>query len=140
MSDFKEDFEKEFEEDKEDDEVNDEFFIKLYALLQKYVYSRNDEDFVLNPPQMIKLIKVIDFFTRMAEECRGEVEPVVLLPRERCGGVTATYSVLDIYGKDIREFSQIISYTSAITVDCTQDRVCISANVPDVFVEKNPVD
>lgn len=117
--------------------TNEEYVKRLGQLYDKVLSLRDDDDYVINQPQMDKLIEVLNFFLDTAQKCNGKVEPVKLTPRAEHGGVTATFLVFDIYGEDIKKYCKVMSYTSAITIDGTEDGICISVTVPEVFVPKN---
>lgn len=117
--------------------TNEEYVAKLGALYKKVMSFRKDSDYIVNQPQMDKLVKVLEFFLEMARKSNGKVEPVELIPREEHGGVTATFLVFDIYGDDIGRFCDVMRFTSAITIDSVIDEgICISCTVPDVFIHK----
>lgn len=123
---------------KEGDNLTDEEYVaKLGKLYDKVLSLRNDDDYAINQPQMDKLIDVVDFFLDTANKSNGKVEPVRLLPRAEHGGVTATFVVFDIYGKDIQKYCDVIRHCSAMTIDSTDDGICISVTVPEVFVPVN---
>ena len=113
---------------------NKEYVKRLGQLYEKVLSLRDDDNYVINQPQMDKLIEVLNFFLDAAQKCNGKVEPVKLTPRAEHGGVTATFIVFDIYGDDIKQYCKVMSYTSAITIDGTEDGICISVTVPEVFV------
>lgn len=114
--------------------TNEEYVQRLGRLYNKIINLRKDDDYVINQPQMDKLIEVLNFFLDTAKECNGEVEPVKLIPRTEHGGVTATFVVFDIVGEVVQRFCDVMRYTSAITIDSTEDGICISVTVPEVFV------
>lgn len=113
---------------------NEEYVKRLGQLYEKVLSLRDDDNYVINQPQMDKLIEVLNFFLDAAQKCNGKVEPVKLTPRAEHGGVTATFIVFDIYGDDIKQYCKVMSYASAITIDGTEDGICISVTVPEVFV------
>lgn len=114
--------------------TNEEYVKRLGQLYEKVLSLRDDDNYVINQPQMDKLIEVLNFFLDAAQKCNGKVEPVRLTPRAEHGGVTATFLVFDIYGEDIQKYCKVMSYTSAITIDATEDGICMSVTVPEVFV------
>lgn len=114
--------------------TNEEYVKRLGELYHKIISLRRDDDYVINQPQMDKLIEVLNFFLDTAKECNGKVEPVKLVPRAEHGGVTATFVVFDIVGNAVQRFCDVMRYTSAITIDSTEDGICISVTVPEVFV------
>lgn len=113
---------------------NEEYVKRLGQLYEKVLSLRDDDNYVINQPQMDKLIEVLNFFLDAAQKCNGKVEPVKLTPRAEHGGVTATFLVFDIYGEDIQKYCKVMSYTSAITIDATDEGICMSVTVPEVFV------
>lgn len=98
---------------------------------------RKDDDYVVNKPQMDKFIEMLEFFINIVYKNKGYVEPIKLLPKAEHGGVTASFIVLDIYGDDIQKYCKIMSYASAITIDGTENGICISATIPEIFI---PID
>ncbi len=115
--------------------MTDAEYVKRITQLYSTILSlRSDDNYAINQPQMDKLIEVLEFFMNAARKSNGKVEPVSLVPKEEHGGVTATFIVFDIYGDDIQQYCKVMSYTSAITIDGTEDGICISVTVPEVFV------
>lgn len=114
--------------------TNEEYVKRLGQLYEKVLSLRDDDNYVINQPQIDKLVEVLNFFLDAAQKCNGKVEPVKLTPRAEHGGVTATFLVFDIYGEDIQKYCKVMSYTSAITIDATEDGICMSVTVPEVFV------
>lgn len=113
---------------------NEEYVKRITQLYDKILSMRKDDDYVVNQPQMDKLIEVLNFFLDAARKSNGKVEPVKLTPKEEHGGVTATFIVFDIISEDIQRYCDVMRYTSAITIDGTEDGICISVTVPEVFV------
>lgn len=111
-----------------------EYVERLGQLYDKILSLREDDDYAINQPQMDKLIEVLNFFLDAAQKSAGTVEPVKLTPKAEHGGVTATFVVFDIYGDDIQRYCDVMRHTSAITIDATDNGVCISVTVPEVFV------
>lgn len=107
---------------------------ELAKLNEKLLGLKSNDDYVVNEPQMKKLSKVFSFFIDAAQKNDGQVELSELIPKELSGGVTANFIVFDIGIKDIEKFCEAMRYTSGITIDSTNDGVCISVTVPDVFV------
>lgn len=117
--------------------MTDAEYVKRIGQLYEEVLSfHSDDDYVVNQPQMDKLVEVLDFFMKAAQKNNGKVEPVILSPKEEHGGITATFIVFNIYGEDIPKYCKVMSYTSAIGIDGTKDGICISVTVPNVFVPK----
>lgn len=115
--------------------MNDAEYVKRLGILYNKVLSlREDEGFVINQPQMDKLVKVMTFFMDETQAQEGFLEPVKLAPREEHGGVTATFLVFDIIDDTVQRFCDVMRNCSAITIDCTDEGVCISCTIPNVFV------
>ncbi|MBE6872085.1 MAG: hypothetical protein E7491_09085 [Ruminococcaceae bacterium] len=114
--------------------TNEEYVRQLGMLYEKTLSVRKDDSYQINPPQMDKLINILDSFLSHGD---GKIEPVKLIPREEHGGVTATFTVFDVYGENVKKFCDAISEASAITIDATSDgEVCISVTIPEVFTSK----
>ena len=117
--------------------TNEEYVQRLAVLYNKVLSLRKDEDYIVNQPQMDKLIAVLEFFLDEAKRLDGKVERVSLKPKEEHGGVTATFLVFDLYGPKVIKFCEVMSACSAITIDTTSEgEVCISCTIPQVFVPK----
>lgn len=117
--------------------TNEEYVRRLGILYNKVLSLRKDSDYIVNQPQMEKLVAVLEFFLDMADELEGKVEPVQLSPKEEHGGVTATFLVFDLYGDKIPRFCDVMRGCSAIGIDAnTNGEVCISCTIPEVFVHK----
>ena len=117
--------------------TNEEYVRRLGLLYNNVLSLRDDNDYVINQPQMDKLVEVLTFFLDEGKKQDGKVEPVKLIPREEHGGVTATFLVFDIYGDTVQRFCDVMRHTSAITIDGVEDGICISCTIPEVFVPKN---
>lgn len=117
---------------------NNEYLKSFGKLYEKVIALRNDDDFLINEPQMVKFFEVYEFFTKAAGETEtAKVEPIKLVPREEHGGITATFVVFDMYGEILEDFKKIVQYVSALTVDAVNDgAVCVSVTVPNVFIQK----
>lgn len=115
----------------------EDFLSVAGRIYEKVLSERNNEDYVFNPPQMEKYLKVVEFFVKMADECNGKIQPLHLEPKATSGGVTAEFLLFDVFGDMIPRFSEIITYLSAISIDNSCDGVCVSVTVPDVFIHKD---
>lgn len=116
---------------------NEEYVRRLAIMYNEVMKLRKDEDYVVNQPQMDKLIKLLEFFLDSAKESEGKVEPVTLRPSEQRGDVTAEFLVFYIYGDKVKKFCNVLSACSAVSIDAkTTGEICISCTIPDVFVHK----
>lgn len=118
--------------------ISDEEYVRRLGTLYNQIMNlRKDDDYVVCRTQLDKFVEVMNFFIDMAEKCNGKVQPINLTPKEEVGGITATFLVFDLFGDDVKRFSQILSYCSAVTIDATtKGEVCISLTVSQVFVHK----
>lgn len=116
-----------------------EYVKRLGALYDKIMKLRSDKDYVVNQPQMDRFVELVEFF---AEETKkdygdGRIESVNLVPKEENGGLTASFVLFDIFSDRVQDFSKVIGYASAVSIDSmADDRICISITVPDVFKKK----
>lgn len=110
--------------------------LNLESLYAKIMSIRNDDDYVVNQPQMDKLNEAIAFFADAAKKNDGSIDPINLYPCEEHGGVTAKFLIFDVYGEETQEFAKIVSYTSALSIDPTKEGIAISITIPNVFVKK----
>lgn len=117
---------------------NSEYLKSFGKLYERVIALRNDDDFQINEPQMVKFFEVYEFFTKAAKETdTAKVEPIKLVPREEHGGITATFVVFDMYGEILEDFKKIVQHLSALTIDAVgEDEICISVTVPSVFIPK----
>lgn len=113
-----------------------EYVKRLEILYKKVLSLRSDEDYAINQSQMDKLIKVLTFFMDESKRQDGKLAPTKLVPREEHGGVTCTFLVFDIYGDTVKQFCDVMKECSAITIDGTEDGICISCTVPNIFIKK----
>ena len=116
---------------------NEQFLLTIGRIYAKVLAERNNQDYVVNGEQMRKFQEILKFFTKLAAESGGYIESVKLEPKEESAGLTAYFPLVDIYGKHIGKFAELISYTTGITMDNSYDGVCISLSVPNVFVPKS---
>ena len=117
---------------------SDEEYVRRIGLLYDHILSlRKNSNFVVNQPQMDKLVHLLDFFIKMTKVMDGEVDPVDLQPAEEHGGVTARFWYFSIAGKDVETFASVIRHCSALSIDCLDTgEVCISCTIPNVFIPK----
>lgn len=118
--------------------MNDyEFACFFQAELERHLRETSDQDYRLNPPQALAFATLVRRVREMADEFEGRVEPIKIIPRLGCGSVTATLPLIDLCGSALRKFGSILQYASALSIDALTDgNVCISLNVPDVYVPK----
>ena len=121
-----------------DSSISDlEFARKIMNALGKEMEDVNTEDFEVNPDQMKKLSDLVEFFKKAAKDLGGKIESVSLDPSNPPSGVTANFVVFDLFGEDVQRFCDVIRSCSAISMDVnTNDEICISCTVPDVFILK----
>ena len=111
-----------------------EFIKEIYEIMLEEIESRNDEDYVVNPVQMAKLVQAYQFFAEIAKRDGGSVDPFDITPRMVHSGITAYFPLFYLTGKDLRELAEIVGDMSALTLEATIDgEVCISFNIPNVF-------
>lgn len=120
----------------EQETCQDEFLLMIGKIYEAEMAKRSNEDFVVNPPQMKKFIAVLGFFLDLADCENGRIEALDVEPKQENAGLTATFPLVDIYGNNKEHFFEIISYVSAITMEATDNGVCLSVAVPEVFVPK----
>lgn len=116
--------------------TNEEYVRKLGIMYQKILDARSDEDFIVNQPQMDKLMKIVEFFVDATMRLKGSVEKVDIAPREEHGGVTARFIIFTVRGDTVQKFCDVMRFCSAISIDSTDEGICISCTVPNVFVHK----
>ena len=115
----------------------DELFAEGLRLWEEELAGRNDDNYVFNREQGMRLLDAYEFFLEMAEKHNGSVKPLVLKPREEIAYISAVFWVFDLTGMEIIRFCQAILYASAFGIDSLTDgRVCIELTFPDVFVRK----
>ena len=119
--------------------MTDEEFCALFGKSYfDYIEGLRDDDFEINQPQWLKMLRVLNYFYHLAKASNGTIEPCEVMPRGKHGGVTAYFTVVDIKSNDIPKFCEALMNTSAITIDATLDgQVCISVSVPNVFIPKS---
>lgn len=117
--------------------TDEEYVARIGSMYDKILSLREDSDYVVNQPQMDKLVELLDYFIMKAKALDGVVQPVNLKPAETFGGVTAHFLVFDTHGEDVQKFCKVLSYCSAIGIDSLENGdVCIDCTVPNIFVPK----
>lgn len=118
------------------DVLADEEYLRRVGLYYRHIMElRKDSNYVVNQPQMDKLIKVIDFFEDAAKELDGEVKKISIIPSQTSGDVTAYYPVFYIHSEMIERYCDAMRGCSAISIDPTMnEQVCFSCTVPRVFI------
>ena len=118
--------------------TDEEYVRRLGMMYDKILSLRKDSDYVVNQPQMDKLVELLDYFLTKSKALDGEVQKVNLKPAEIHGGVTAHFLVFDTHGEDVQKFCKVLSYCSAIGIDALESGdVCIDCTIPNVFVPKS---
>lgn len=118
--------------------TDEEYVTRLGKIYQHILSLRKDSDYVINQPQMDKLIELLNYFLAKAKALDGEVQKVNLKPAEINGGITAHFLVFDTHGEDVQRFCKVLSYCSSIGIDALESGdVCIDCTVPQVFVPKS---
>ena len=121
-------------------DMDDEWFIRKFGQIYEQVLNlRQNDDYVVNPGQMDKFLDLVSFFMQKANQYDEDfVEVEKTEPKQEFGGVTATFVVFDLTGNDeVQNFCKVLKCCSAVSVDSTTDNmVCISCTVPNVFVPK----
>lgn len=115
--------------------MSDEEFVKrIGQIYNNLLKIQKDEDYVINQPQMEKFCDIYGFLLETVKKCGGKVDKSVLVPREECGGINAYFTVLDIWGQNVKKFCDVMQHASAFSVDASNDGICLSITVPNVFV------
>ena len=126
--------------DLDEEEENDDSFsdvLELWREYNDYLETLDNKDYVINKPQMAKLLKLYDFFVKALENQSSRVELAALVPKELHGGLDVHCNLLYLYGDLIKEFSEVITNASAISIDALLDgTVNISMTVPNVYKHK----
>lgn len=113
-----------------------EFAQQFQAEFEHMMATLDDRDYIVDPIQQAKLLAVVAVFTKQIKEIGGRFDGYELVPRMEHGYVTATFPIVDLYGKSVREFCNALSEASAISMDASDDGVCISVTIPNVFLPK----
>lgn len=118
--------------------MTDEEFVRRVAMIHEHLLKlRKDSDYVVNQPQMDRLVALLDYFIKKTQALCGKVDKVDLKPAELHGGVTANFLVFDSHGQDVQEFCRVLSYCSSVGIDSLSNGdICISCTIPNVFVPK----
>lgn len=114
-----------------------EFARRFQAAFERMMATLDDNDYLVNQEQQAKLLSVVAVFAKQIKEIGGQFNGYELIPRLEHGYVTATFPIVDLTGKSVQDFCTALSEASAITMDATDDGVCISVTIPDVFYPKS---
>lgn len=115
---------------------DEEFVRRMGQIYNNLLKIQKDEDYVINQPQMEKFCDIYGFLLETVKKCGGKVDKSVLVPREECGGINAYFTVLDIWGDSVKKFCDVMQHASAFSIDSTNDGICLSITVPNVFIPK----
>lgn len=112
-----------------------EFVKALGELAMIYEERYKKTDFRIDREQLRKSMEVYHFIKKITGRGRGGEIEKDFAPWHLSFGLTAKATVLDFHGDDLAEFSRIIGYCSAISIDALADgRVCFSCTVPNVYI------
>ena len=114
--------------------TNEEYVRRIDIMYEKILELRKSGDYIVNQPQMDKIVDIYKLFLEIADDGPDEVEPFLMDPKEEHGGVTAHFVVFDVYGDMVKRFTDALSVCSAIGIDVANGKVCISCTVPNCFV------
>ena len=118
--------------------MNDFIVAQLGKLYEKEMASRSNEDYEPNEKQLEKFIKTMKFFQKCIAESKDAHLEHQLIPKETVGGLTCECYLIYLCREDIKEFAEILSWCSAITIEALEDgKVVISLTIPDVFTKKH---
>ena len=109
----------------------------IYEIYEEEMSKRENADYEKCDEQMKKLSEAYQFFSDIAEEQNGRVDPLRIVPKEEHCGVTAYFTLFYLNGDELQRFSKIVGDMSAISIDSLTDgTVCISFTIPNVFKKK----
>ena len=110
---------------------------KIWKLIEEELESRDNSDYKPEVVQFQKLVDSYAFFVDYAKENGGRVDKVELVPKMEHCGITAYYILFAPFGDELDRFKKVIQDASAISIDSLETgEVCISINIPNVFVRK----
>jgi len=96
------------------------------------------DGYVVNPLQLERFKRVLDFFVDVTAEGVNRIESIELMPYKRDGVITASLTALDVSKDDVEHLCEISTGIASIAVEATEDcAVLITATVADVFVLKD---
>ncbi len=96
------------------------------------------DDYAVNPLQMEKFKRTLDFFVDITAEGVNRIESVELLPYKRDGVIIASLTALDVRQDEVKRLCEIADGIASIVIEATEDcAVLITATVADVFVKKD---
>ena len=109
----------------------------IWQLIEEELNSRDNNDYKPSADQFQKLVDAYVFFADYAKINGGKVDKVKLVPKKEHCGVTAYFTLFAPFGDDLERFKRVIQDISAISIDSLTDgTVCISINIPNVFIHK----
>ena len=113
-----------------------EFAKQFQDEFDRQMASLNNDDFIVDPAQQEKLWAVVFQFSKLIKEIGGRIDCYELIPKMQHGGVTATFPIIGLSGKSVRDFCAALSEASAVSMDATDEGVCVSVTIPFVFIQK----
>lgn len=98
--------------------------------------ERENNKYVENPNQMSKYNYAKRFFCKYIRENKGRLV-TELNSNEMNAGLTVTMTMIDFIDVDLRRFTNILKFSTAVTFDTTKDgQVCISLTIPNVYTRR----
>ena len=122
-----------------DNELYDADLIAMLNSKLEEVNRQCNDDYIENPVQKMKLIRVFIFLMKIADVGYDTVFPIEIEPRFQSGEVAAKFTSIQIMDEQkIKSFSEILQYVTNFSVIPTDDnKLLIEFVVPNVFVRKN---
>lgn len=119
--------------------LSDEEFAKEFGKLYvEMMNEENNDDYLVNEPQMDKFLDILKFFKDFVNKEHDEkIMPVKLEPREERGDLSVKFRVFHIYGEDIQKFCDVMRGASVFGFDADKDgNIMFDITVPNVFKHK----
>ena len=96
----------------------------------------NNSMYMVNPKQYDKLMRVIVFIKKYANEFGGIMDEINLIPNLEFVDITATVDIFNFSGeKELKEFTEMLKLVSNIGIYADLNgKLHISATVPECYV------
>lgn len=117
-----------------DEKRNMEFKISNGAKYEKFLDKRKSCDYQIDQTGMYVQLQTMYFLEKQG----GVIEPVQLISWLEHGGATAYFDHFAVRRVDLIRAMAVIDRITALSIDCmTDNRICISMNIRNVFRKEN---
>lgn len=98
--------------------------------------EKENNKYVENPNQMSKFNYAKGFFCKYIRENKGKLVTEIN-SNQINAGLTITMPIINLIDVDLRRFTNILKFSTAVTFDTTNSgQVCVSLTIPNIYVRR----